>query len=229
MSETLRLHTLRVFVDQQRKFGNFVGIVVDEKVSLTVTNRQSIAAQTGFSETVFIDNLSTGTVQIFNPQQEVAFAGHALVGTAYFITQTIGNPLTSLICKNGEVQIWHQDELTWIRSSLDGTPAWHLKQLPRVTTVESLTSTETLDHTLVWSWIDQQHGTIRARTFAPDWGIPEDEANGSGVMQLAALLGRRIRVIHGQGSIMYANPLVGNFAEVGGAVVYDHAQPLPRG
>lgn len=75
------------------------------------------------------------------------------------------------------------------------------------------------EHTFAWAWINEDKGLIRARTFAPDWGIPEDEANGSGSMQLASILERKIEVIHGKGSIIYAKPEKSHFADVGGRVV----------
>jgi predicted PhzF superfamily epimerase YddE/YHI9 len=60
---------------------------------------------------------------------------------------------------------------------------------------------------------------IRARTFAADWGIPEDEANGSGAMRLASTLGKTLEIHHGKGSVIYARRANERFAEVGGRVV----------
>jgi predicted PhzF superfamily epimerase YddE/YHI9 len=75
-------------------------------------------------------------------------------------------------------------------------------------------------HTVAWAWIDEAKGLVRARTFAQDWGIPEDEANGSGSMQLAVNLRRKLTLRHGKGSIIHAQPSreVGH-AEVGGLVI----------
>lgn len=73
-------------------------------------------------------------------------------------------------------------------------------------------------HVQLWCWIDKKKGLIRARTFAPDWGIPEDEANGSGCMRLAAVLGRDITVVHGKGSVIYARPSSPGYSEIGGLV-----------
>ena len=89
--------------------------------------------------------------------------------------------------------------------------------------VEQLSPTETrkMKHTVVWAWIDEKRGIIRARTFAPDWGIPEDEANGSGAMKLAAKLDREIAVLHGKGSVIYVNPSKKDCVSLGGKVKYD--------
>lgn len=51
-----------------------------------------------------------------------------------------------------------------------------------------------------------------------DWGIPEDEANGSGSMKLAHMLNRELTVHHGKGSIVYAKPFDQYVAIVGGRV-----------
>jgi predicted PhzF superfamily epimerase YddE/YHI9 len=106
--------------------------------------------------------------------------------------------------------------LTWIKASLAGTPPWKHEQLTSVNLVENFE--ETREHTVIWAWLDENKGIVRARTFAPDWGIPEDEANGSGSMQLAAMLGKRLEIHHGKGSIIYAYPLENNSTTVGGRV-----------
>jgi hypothetical protein len=72
---------------------------------------------------------------------------------------------------------------------------------------------------------------IRARTFAPDWGVPEEEANGSGSMQLAHKLGRNLEILHGKGSIIRASVGSSGIA-IGGLVRQDpkisikYLQPL---
>jgi predicted PhzF superfamily epimerase YddE/YHI9 len=59
---------------------------------------------------------------------------------------------------------------------------------------------------------------IRARTFAPAWGIVEDEANGSGAMKLASNLQKPLKLIHGKGSIIFVKPAGDNQIQVGGQV-----------
>ena len=75
-----------------------------------------------------------------------------------------------------------------------------------------------MQHTFVWAWTDEPNGLLCARTFAPDWGIPEDQGNGSGSMQRAMALGRPITVIHGESSVIYAEPVNAQEAAVGGRV-----------
>ncbi|MDP1721835.1 MAG: PhzF family phenazine biosynthesis protein [Candidatus Gottesmanbacteria bacterium] len=207
-------------MNQDNKFGNPVGVILDEGNQIDTKERQRIATQLGFSESVFINNLRTGKVSIFNPREEVPFAGHAMVGTAWFINKTRNPSLDCLTCAGSVIKTWRDMEFTWIRANLDMMPPWQYEQLKNATEVEHFSSKIALSkkHTFVWAWIDERKGLIRARTFAPDWGTPEDEGNGSGSMKLAATLGRSIEIMHGKGSIIYAKPWESDFADVGGRV-----------
>ncbi|MEK9143014.1 MAG: PhzF family phenazine biosynthesis protein [Patescibacteria group bacterium] len=220
MNKGIKVHTLRVFVDKNGKFGNPVGIILDEGKKLDTKERQQIATELGYSESVFINDFNTGNVSIFNPRKEVQFAGHAMVGTAWFINKTRNPPLDTLTCSGGSIKTWRDKDKTWIRAGLVMMPAWQYEQLKNATEVEKLSSPVTLskEHTFVWAWLDEMKGLIRARTFAPDWGIPEDEANGSGSMKLVATLGRSIEIMHGKGSIIYAKPWKSDFVDLGGRV-----------
>lgn len=218
MLDEVKIHTVRVFVDKDGKYGNPVGIVIDEQKKLDTEKRQSIAKKTGYSESVFINDIDTGTVSIFNPKHEVSFAGHALVGTAWFINNIQKRPIISLTCDGGKIFTWQKDELTWIRANLSILPPWNLEQLKDTEAVENLSNMATKKHTIVWAWINKEKGTIRARTFAPDWGIPEDEANGSGSMLLSSKLNRKLEIFHGKGSIIYSQPFEKIFVDVGGRV-----------
>lgn len=223
MNNGIKIHTLRVFVDEKGNFGNPVGIILDEGKKIDSKERQQIATKLGYSESVFINNLSLSSVSIFNPRKEVPFAGHAMVGTAWLISKLRNHPIDSLTCPGGSIKTWRDKDKTWIRASLGVMPSWQYEQLKNATEVECLSPAITLskEHTFVWAWVDENRGLIRARTFAPDWGIPEDEANGSGSMKLAVTLGRSIEILHGKGSIIYAKPWKPDFSDLGGRVVED--------
>lgn len=228
MNKQIKIHVLRVFTNENGDFGNPVGIILDYKNEITQQQRQAIATKLGFSESVFIDNLESATVTIYNPKKEVAFAGHALVGTAHYCNSLLGKPIKQIKCKAGIVNTTLEGDKTWINASLVGTPPWLFEELDGPDEVDDLTfgQKKKYKHTVVWSWIDKNHRIIRARTFAPDWGIPEDEANGSGSMQLATRLRREVEVRHGKGSIIYARPMGEDFAYVGGRVVEDRPQEM---
>ena len=72
----------------------------------------------------------------------------------------------------------------------------------------------------MWAWLDEAAGLIRVRVFAPDDGIPEDEATGSAALQLTAHLGRRSRSTRAAARSSTPAPDDGR-AEVGGRVVLD--------
>lgn len=223
-----KVHIVRVFVDEKGKFGNPVGIVLDEKKKISQKERLKIAAKLNFSETVFINNAKTGNISIFNPIEEHTFAGHAIIGTAWFIKNKLGKNISSIECGEKQTKVWKKDDLTWIQAKISITPPWNHKQLQHAALIDNLIvkNTSLLKHLIIWAWKNEKEGIIRARTFAPDWGIPEDEANGSGSMQLAANLKRNLTIFHGKGSIIYAKNNENGEAEVGGRAVEDVSSPV---
>ncbi|MDQ1084685.1 PhzF family phenazine biosynthesis protein [Microbacterium proteolyticum] len=209
----------RVFANKDGQFGNPVGLVADSP-DYDDDLRQRISLATGFSETIFITSFTVPSVRIFTPQTEIDFAGHALVGAVNYISEIGDQEVTSVETRAGRVEAWNDNRGTWVRSALISTPPWMFERLPSAEAVEDLTGPldPSQGYTVLWSWSDEPSGMVRARTFAADWGIPEDEANGSGVMKLAATLGREISVLHGVGSVVRGRPSGPGYAEVGGFV-----------
>lgn len=87
----VEFRTVDVFTD--RPFGgNPLAVIVDAS-GLSGPQMQAIAAEFGYSETTFLlppDNPAhTARVRIFTPKEEIPFAGHPNVGTAY-ICATLG-------------------------------------------------------------------------------------------------------------------------------------------
>lgn len=214
------MNILKVFTNEQGEFGNPVGVIVDTENKISKTERLKITINSGSSEVVFVNSIENKEISIYCPQNEIAFAGHAVVGTAYFLSQEYIQTITQLKSIGGIIETWRENELTWVRGSLSILPNWNYEQLESAELVEKLNVNETAnkEHTFVWAWIDETKGLIRARTFANDWGIPEDEANGSGSMRLADSLKREITIVHGQGSVIHARPSKDNSVEVGGLV-----------
>lgn len=221
-------YVLRVFANDQGNFGNQVGIIVDEGRIIADETRQKVAVELGYSESVFINDLSSNSISFFTPMREIPFAGHAAVGAAWLIKELHGRAVKSLLGIEGSIAAWEENNATWVRSELRNTPPWWHERLDSANAIESLTGPqdESQAHTQLWAWIDEDAGKIRSRTFAAAWGIPEDEANGSGCMRLAAALGRRIEVIHGQGSIIFSQPGGPGSADVGGYVIRDASRGI---
>lgn len=81
--------TVDVFTDQ-RFGGNQLAVVTDAR-GLDTDTMQSIAVEFGYSETTFVlpprDAANTAHVRIFTPKQELGFAGHPNVGTAFVLAR----------------------------------------------------------------------------------------------------------------------------------------------
>lgn len=110
--------------------------------------------------------------------------------------------------------VTYDKDFIYIQAPLSIMPPWNFKQVEDV--FQDLDFKK--EHIFVWSWTNEKEGIVRARTFAPDWGIPEDEANGSGSMLLAAKSKRNLKIIHGKGSMIFARYIDEKTAEVGGFV-----------
>ncbi len=202
------MKVLKVFTNEKGEFGNPVGIIVDTENKIQKENRQQMAIDSGFSEIVFISNFETKEVSIFSPTRQIPFAGHALVGTSYFFNAVLNIPTTEIISMGKVIKSWQENNLTFVEADLSILPNWNFKEFKTPDEIEQITIQEAslLKHTLVWSWIDKEKGMIRARTFASDWDIPEDEANGSGAMKLASILNRNLVIHHGKGSVIHSTP-----------------------
>ncbi|HWC07710.1 MAG TPA: PhzF family phenazine biosynthesis protein, partial [Solirubrobacterales bacterium] len=73
------VHVLRVFTGEDGRFGNPLGVFLDG-AAVPLDERQAVAANLGFSETVFVDDRRRGACRIFTPGSELGFAGHPSVG-----------------------------------------------------------------------------------------------------------------------------------------------------
>lgn len=216
-----QMRIAHVFVNETREFGNPLGIIVDEKNLIDRNSRQHITLESGFSEVVFINNIQKRDISIFSPYREIPFAGHAVVGTVFYLTTEYQLLVTSLISMGKTIEAWVDGNLTWVRGELAITPPWNFEEIENAHKVDQISAKDKAfkKHTMVWSWIDKDKNLVRARTFAPDWGISEDEANGSGSMQLAIKLNTDLVVNHGKGSIIYARPSSKKgYADLGGMV-----------
>lgn len=215
------MNIIKVFVNSDGQYGNPVGVIIDDGKTMSNQKRQETATASGLSEIVFINDLKTNNISIFSPTKEIPFAGHAVIGTAFFIEKQKSSQITKIISMGINIDVKHEGERIWVQAELSKMPDWNFKQLNSASDVEKLTISSTTDfeHCVVWSWINEKDGIIRARTFAPDWLIPEDEANGSGSLLLSTRLQKEIKVIHGKGSVIFAKPVDSKFGEVGGLAI----------
>jgi trans-2,3-dihydro-3-hydroxyanthranilate isomerase len=73
--------------------GNPLAVIIATETRLTTEQMQTIAREMNYSETTFITSLTPEAgsypVRIFTPAQELPFAGHPTLGTAYILQQEI--------------------------------------------------------------------------------------------------------------------------------------------
>jgi len=221
------LHVLRVFVAPDGTGGNPLGVFLDG-AGVPEGRRQAVAADLGFSETVFVDEPAAGGVRIFTPAAELPFAGHPLVGTSWLLARE-RTAVPVLRPPAGEVPTFLDgDGVTWIRGRAEWAPEMDFRQLDDPGQVDALAGApDGLGFVDCWAWEDEAAGRVRARVFAPRYGIAEDEATGAAAVRLVSQLGRPLVIRQGAGSLLRARPGPGGTAEVGGEVVLDRVGEHP--
>jgi predicted PhzF superfamily epimerase YddE/YHI9 len=220
------LHTLDVFLGPDGGGGNPLGVLLDG-AAVPPAARQAVAADLGFSETVVVDDLETGALQIFTPTVELPLAGHPLVGTAWLLAHT-GRPVATLRPPAGDVPTWADAGLTWIRARLEWATLYDVTELATPADVDAFRIPGGDAMVAVWAW--EGEARVRARVFPNGIGIDEDEATGAFALQLGALTGRDIVIRQGAGSELHARPGGDGTVAVGGRVVLtgerDYALPV---
>jgi predicted PhzF superfamily epimerase YddE/YHI9 len=205
---------VRVFVDEDGRWGNPLGVFLGAE-AMEIDRRQRIAAELGFSETVFVEDREASRLRIHTPEVELPFAGHPCVGTAWLLARE-GTPPAVLRPPAGEVRVRFEGKLTWISARPEWCPRFELRRLATPAEVDALEAPEHERNVYAWAWIDERAGTVRARCFVPEAGIIEDEATGSAALALAAELDRSLDIHQGRGSRLFARPGDDGGAEVGG-------------
>lgn len=217
------LHVLRVFCDPSGSWGNPLGVFLDG-AAVPAGERQRVAADLGFSETVFVDDPERGEMRIFTPAEELPFAGHPAVGTAWLLARQ-GSPPEALRPPAGELGVTREGELTFVAARPEWAPPFGYHELGSPAEVDALAGPlPGTTNPYCWAWQDEGAGAVRARAFPAGLGIAEDEATGSAAVALCARLGRPLTIRQGRGSVLHARPLAGGAAEVGGAVVLDETR-----
>lgn len=208
------LHVLRVFVNEDGEWGNPLGVFLDGG-EVPHRERQGIAAELGFSETVFVDDRAEGRIRIYTPRVELPFAGHPTVGAAWLLARE-GSPVGVLRTPAGEVAVRHAGAETYVAARPEWSPPFEYRQLGAPAELRVLDSAAAERNTYAWTWIDEAAGTLRARSFVPEAGIAEDEATGSAAIGLCARLGRPLVIHQGRGSVLRCLPVGDGRVEVGG-------------
>jgi predicted PhzF superfamily epimerase YddE/YHI9 len=214
-------HLLRVFCDENGNGGNPLAVFVDGH-GVAPDRRQAAAGELGYSETVFVDDAERGELRIFTPADELPFAGHPTVGTAWLLRELGGEP-RSLQVPAGELDVRFEGDAAFVTASPEWGPFFEAEQLNSPTAVDALEGPpggrELVE---AWAWADEEAGVVRARVFPGErLGIVEDEATGSAAVRLCAQLGRELDIRQGEGSRIRARPLDDGRVEIGGLTVLD--------
>jgi predicted PhzF superfamily epimerase YddE/YHI9 len=225
------LHVLRVFVNEDDEWGNPLGVFLEGEL-VAESDRQGVAAELGFSETVFVEDRTAGRLRIHTPRVELSFAGHPTVGAAWLLAKE-GTPMETLQSPAGRIGVRYGKEATYVAAKPEWAPRFEYRQARSPVDLRNLSASAHEVNTYAWAWIDESAGTIRARSFVPEAGIGEDEATGSAAVALCDRLERPITIHQGHGSVLLCCPLADGRIEVGGRVVLERVEtpqpPKPEG
>ena len=220
---------LRVFTDPDGNHGNPLGVV--DNSTVTPDDRQRIATELGYSETIFIDlpegGASTAHARIFTPAVELPFAGHPTVGASWWLRDR-GTPINTLRVPAGIVQVTYDNELTAVSARSEWAPGFAIYNLA---SVEDLMAADPDDYSddvehYLWTWLDKSAGTIRSRMFASHLGVPEDEATGAAAVRITDYLSRDLEIVQGKGSMISTKWSPEGWVRVAGRVVSDGVKQI---
>jgi trans-2,3-dihydro-3-hydroxyanthranilate isomerase len=210
------VRVLRVFT-RDGAGGNHLG-VVENPTGLDTNAMQAVAAELGYSETVFFEPTQ---IRIFTPTAELPFAGHPLVGSAWVLGNGVDGSGGTMTIQIGDIRYHIEDGLAWVELDQPGIvhpagesdavqfglPAAHrayLVELPLPYLIFEYDDPEAVRSAKPEMKAIEQSGAevyivsaealgMRARFFAPALGVDEDPATGSAATALAA-----VRVAQGQ-------------------------------
>lgn len=221
---------LRVFTDTAGRFGNPLGVV--DAAAIQPSQRQSIATELGYSETVFIDlpepGATTAHAHIFTPATELPFAGHPTVGASWWLRER-GTPVNTLQVPAGIVTVHHPDDLTAVVARSEWGPEFAIHDVASVEQVLAADPADFADdaYHYLWAWVDRDRGQIRSRMFANELGVPEDEATGSAAVRMTDYLSQDLEITQGKGSQIFTTWNPEGSVQVAGRVVSDGVRYLP--
>jgi predicted PhzF superfamily epimerase YddE/YHI9 len=224
----LDVRVLRVFTDAHGDYGNPLGVV--DAVLADPAERQRIATELGYSETIFVTSpevgASTAVAHIFTPAVELPFAGHPTVGASWWLKE-LGTPIRTLQVPAGLVQVSYDSrpdgDFTVISARAEWAPdfsIYELRSADDVLNADPDDFDDDADHYL-WAWIDESTGSIRSRLFASHLGVPEDEATGSAAVRMTEFLSRDLAITQGKGSQLRTTWSADGWVQVAGRVADD--------
>jgi len=189
-------------------------------------DRQRLATQLGYSETVFVDLPAAGSTTahaaIYTPRLQIAFAGHPTVGASWWLREN-GMPINTLQVPAGLVQVTYRGDVTGVSARSEWAPEVAIYEFDSADDVLAADPADFPDDTAhyLWAWTDRAAGALRTRGFFANLGVPEDEATGSAAMRLTDYLSGDLRVTQGKGSVIETAWNPEGWVGVAGRVVND--------
>jgi predicted PhzF superfamily epimerase YddE/YHI9 len=220
---------LRVFTDQDGNFGNPLGVV--DASQAEPGERQRIAAQLGYSETIFIDVPKSGAnsahARIYTPTTELPFAGHPTVGAAWWLRDR-GTPVRTLQVPAGIVQVMYEEDITAVSARSEWAPEFAIYDLASTDELFAADKDDYPDdiQNYLWTWMDRERGAIRSRMFAASLGVPEDEATGAAAVRITDYLSRDLTILQGKGSVINTRWSPEGWVRIAGRVVSDGTKQI---
>jgi len=220
---------LRVFTDADGNFGNPLGVV--DAAAVPPADRQAVAAELGYSETIFgelpVSGATTAQAHIFTPTVELPFAGHPAVGASWWLRQR-GTPINTLHVPAGIIPVSYDGDITSVSARSEWSPEFAIHDLD---SLDELAAADLDDYSddvghYLWTWIDEPAGAIRSRMFVPELGIPEDEATGSAAVRMTDYLSRDLSIMQGRGSRIQTRWNPEGWVAVAGRVTDDGVRTL---
>jgi predicted PhzF superfamily epimerase YddE/YHI9 len=215
---------LRVFTDSAGNFGNPLGVV--DAATVQPEQRQRLATQLGYSETVFVDlpdaGSTTSHARIYTPLTELPFAGHPTVGASWWL-RSLGTPIRTLQVPAGIVQVSYDDDITSISARAQWAPEFAIHDLESLDALAEADAADFPDDVAhyLWTWVDESAGSLRSRFFAASLGETEDEATGSAAVRMTDYLSRDLTITQGKGSVIETTWSPQGWVQVAGRVVND--------
>lgn len=219
---------LRVFTNPAGNFGNPLGVVDADHVH--PDDRQRLAAELGYSETIFVDlpdaGATTARATIHTPHTELPFAGHPTVGAAWWLRHN-GIPIHTLQVPAGIVQVSYdagaEGDCIAVNARAEWAPEFAIHDLDSLDTLYAADPADFPDDTAhyLWTWDNQSAGAVRARMFATNLGVPEDEATGSAAIRMTDYLSRNLVITQGKGSVIETAWSPEGWVRLAGRVVND--------
>ena len=166
------------------KFGNPLGVV--DASTVEPADRQRIATELGYSETIFVDSARrtertprtpTSSPRPPNCRSPATRPSERRGGCA-----NRGTPINTLQVPAGIVQVSYDGDLTAVSARAEWAPDFAIHDLD---SIDELSAADPDDYTddaehYLWTWPDRDSGAMRSRMFAADLGVPRGRGHRCG-------------------------------------------------